>query len=215
MCGTPLENAPGIGPFCPNKNCDVMDNTEGVVWRFTEPEKSIAELHPYLNEPFVHFDTKPMVAPKEPEVEPTADQDHTMQVKQDLPFKELPGGYVAYEGKHMQREALFSMHPEFLKIAVDSGKQITSGFGPRFPDYSDKGDVFTRVDVLPNKVYKYDGQNWIEIAKTSSNTYLYNTKYIDYLIDMIARGEYDPELLSDNERYQIEDYIKIKGNQNS
>jgi hypothetical protein len=215
MCGTPLENAPGIGPFCPNKNCDVMDNTEGVVWRFTEPEKSIAELHPYLNEPFVHFDTKPMVAPKEPEVEPTADQDHTMQVKQDLPFKELPGGYVAYEGKHMQREALFSMHPEFLKIAVDSGKQITSGFGPRFPDSSDKGDVFTRVDVLPNKVYKYDGQNWIEIAKTSSNTYLYNTKYIDYLIDMIARGEYDPELLSDNERYQIEDYIKIKGNQNS
>ena len=76
--------------------------------------------------------------------------------------------------------------------------------------------MFTRVDVLPNKVYKFDGQNWIEIAKTSSNTYLYNTKYIDYLIEMIAKGEYDPELLSDNERYQIEDYIKIqKGTQSS
>jgi hypothetical protein len=33
---------------------------------------------------------------------------------------------------------------------------------------------------------------------------------------MIAKGEYDPELLSDNERYQIEDYIKIqKGTQSS
>jgi hypothetical protein len=209
MCGTPLENAPGIGLFCPNKTCDVSDDIS--------KEESILEQHPYLSKPFAHFDnTKPMVAPKEPDVEPTADQDHTMQVKQDLPFKELPGGYVAFEGKHMQKDALFSMHPEFLKIAVDSGKQITSGFGPKFPDSSDKGDVFTRVDVLPNKVYKYDGQNWIEIAKTSSNTYLYNTKYIDYLIDMIAKGEYDPELLSDNERYQIEDYIKIqKGNQSS
>jgi hypothetical protein len=209
MCGTELVNATGIGLFCPNKTCDVKDDIS--------KEEPILKQHPYLNEPFVHFEnTKPMVASKEPDVEPTADQDHTMQVKQDLPFKELPGGYVAYEGKHMQREALFSMHPEFLKIAVDSGKQITSGFGPRFPDSSEKGDVFTRVDVLPNKVYKFDGQNWIEIAKTSSNTYLYNTKYIDYLIDMIAKGEYDPELLSDNERYQIEDYIKIqKGTQSS
>jgi hypothetical protein len=208
MCGTELVNAPGIGLFCPNKTCDIKDDIS--------KEEPILKQHPYLNKPFVHFDTKPMVAPKESDVGPTADQDHTMQVKQDLPFKELPGGYVAYEGKHMQKDALFSMHPEFLKIAVDSGKQITSGFGPRFPDSSEKGDVFTRVDVLPNKVYKYDGQNWIEIAKTSSNTYLYNTKYIDYLIDMIAKGEYDPELLSDNERYQIEDYIKIqKGTQSS
>ena len=204
-CDTELVNAPGIGLFCPNKLCDVKDGPF---------EESILKQHPYLNEPFVHFDTKPMVASKEPDVEPTADEDHTMKVKQDLPFTELQGGYVAYEGKHMQKEALFSMHPEFLKIAVDSGKQITSGFGPKFPDSSEKGDVFTRVDSLPNKVFKYDGRNWIQINKETTNTYLYNTKYLEYLIDMIARGEYDPEMLSENERYQIEDYIKIKGNQN-
>jgi hypothetical protein len=218
MCGTPLINAPGIGPFCPNKQCDVMDNTEGVEWKFTEPEKTILEQHPYLSKPFVSFDTKPMVAPKAETMvdEPTADEDHSMVVKQDLPFKELPGGYVSYDGKHMQRDALFSQHPEFLKLSVDSGKLVSSGFGPKFPDSADKGDVFTRVDVLPNKVYKYDGRNWIEIAKTSSNTYLYNSKYIEYLIEMLGKGEYDPELLSDNERTQIEDYIKIqKNNQNS
>ena len=28
-CGTKLVNAPGIGFFCPNKECDVMDNTSG------------------------------------------------------------------------------------------------------------------------------------------------------------------------------------------
>jgi hypothetical protein len=209
-------NAPGIGPFCPNKDCDVIDNTEGVEWKFTSPavsEKSILEQHPYLSKPFVSFDTKPMVAPKK---ESTADEDHTMVVKQDLPFKELPGGYVAFEGKHIQRDALLSMHPELLKLSVDSGKLVNSGFGPKFPDVAEKGDVFTRVDVLPNKVYKYDGKNWIVINKETSNTYLYNTKYLEYLIQMIDNGQYDPELLSENERTQIEDYIKIqKNSQNS
>ncbi len=212
MCGTELINAPGIGPFCPNKKCDVRDGP------FEESEKSILEQHPYLTKPFVSFDVKPMVAPKAETTvdEPTADEDHTMVVKQDLPFKELPGGYVAFEGKHVQRDALFSMHPEFLKLSVDSGKLVNSGFGPKFPDVAEKGDIFTRVDVLPNKVYKFDGKNWIEISKTSSNTYLYNSKYIEYLIEMLGKGEYDPELLSENERAQIEDYIKIqKNNQNS
>ena len=210
-CGTILENAPGIGLFCPNKNCDIKDGP------FEEP-KSILEQHPYLTKPFVSFDVKPMVATKAETIvnEPTADEDHSMVVKQDLPFKELPGGYVAFDGKHIQRDALFSMHPEFLKLSVDSGKLVNSGFGPKFPESADKGDVFTRVDVLPNKVYKYDGKNWIEISKTSSNTYLYNSKYIEYLIEMLGKGEYDPELLSENERAQIEDYIKIqKNNQNS
>jgi hypothetical protein len=215
-----------------------------------EPEKSLAELHPYLNQPFSHFtDTKPMVAKsevaekvikpkkkrvkKEPKVivepEPVVESielpgdyitipedTHTMQVKQDLPFEELPGGYVSYEGKHMQRGALFSMHPEFLKLSVDASKPVNSGFGSKFPENASKGDVFTRVDVLPNKVYKFDGKNWITINKETSNTYLYNTKYLEYLIEQLKNGQYDPDLLSENERSQIEDYIKInKLNQNN
>ena len=216
-CGTELINATGIGLFCPNKECDVKDSPfeEETI----EEPKSLLEQHPYLSEPFVSFDVKPMVYKPETEPivdEPTADEDHSMVVKQDLPFKELPGGYVAFGGKHVQRDALFSMHPEFLKLAVDSGKLVNSGFGPKFPDVAEKGDIFTRVDVLPNKVYKFDGKNWIVINKETSNTYLYNTKYLEYLIKMIENGQYDPELLSENERTQIEDYIKIqKNNQNS
>ena len=216
-CGTPLINAPGIGPFCPNKQCDVIDNIEGVEWKFTSPavsEKSILEQNPYLNKPFSHFENiKPMVYKSEPELTTDTDtkiEDVTnMEVKQDLPFKELPGGYVSYQGKHMQRDALFSQHPEFLKLSADATKPVNSSFGFKFPDDANKGDVFTRVDILPNKVFKYDGRNWIEINKETSNTYLYNTKYLEYLVEMIAKGEYDPELLSDNERAQIEDHIKL------
>ena len=216
-CGTPLINAPGIGPFCPNKQCDVIDNIEGVEWKFTSPavsEKSILEQNPYLNKPFSHFENlNPMVYKSEPELTTDTDtkiEDVTnMEVKQDLPFKELPGGYVSYQGKHMQRDALFSQHPEFLKLSADATKPVNSSFGFKFPDDANKGDVFTRVDILPNKVFKYDGRNWIEINKETSNTYLYNTKYLEYLVEMIAKGEYDPELLSDNERAQIEDHIKL------
>ena len=223
-CGTELINAPGIGPFCPNKNCDVLDNTKGIDWTFEkpEPEKPLLEKYPYLNNGFKGYpNLKPMVAPKE-EVEanePTVDSTETiveventnsMPVKQDLPFEELPGGYVSFDGKHMSKDALFSMHPEFLKLTADASKPVNSGFGSKFPDDANKGDVFTRVDVLPNKVFKFDGKTWIEVNKNLSNTYLYNTKYLEYLIEMIDNGQYDPELLSENEKAQIEDYLKIQ-----
>lgn len=209
-----------------------------------EPEKSVAELHPYLNEKFVNFtDLKPMVyKPEEEEIipapmpEPTTDSTgdvfdrpgdyldsyskpivsepeediHVMQVKQDLPYTELPGGYVEFEGKHMSKDALFGMRPDFLKLSADLSKPVNSGFGSKFPDNSEKGDIFTRVDVLPNKVFKFDGNRWIELNKETSSTYLYNTKYLDYLIEMIEKGQYDPELLSENEKAQIEDHLKLQ-----
>jgi len=30
-CGTNLKNAPGIGPYCPNKECDVSDGVDGTL----------------------------------------------------------------------------------------------------------------------------------------------------------------------------------------
>ena len=135
--------------------------------------------------------------------------DTQMTVMPVKPYKELAGGYVSYEGKHMSKDALFGMYPN-LRLTADNIKPVNSDFGTKFPETANKGDVFTRVDSLPNKVFKYDGNRWIEVNKESSSTYLYNTKYLDYLIDMIAKGQYDPELLSENEKSQIEDYLKIQ-----
>jgi hypothetical protein len=45
-CGTQLVNAPGIGFFCPNKECDVADNTSGgepIV--FTYPINNLSLIH--------------------------------------------------------------------------------------------------------------------------------------------------------------------------
>ena len=56
-CATELVNAPGIGLFCPNKQCDIKDGPF-----LDEEEKSLLEQHPYLNQPFSHFENlKPLV----------------------------------------------------------------------------------------------------------------------------------------------------------
>jgi hypothetical protein len=138
-----------------------------------------------------------------------------MKITTPLPYKELDGDYVDFNGAHMRKDALKSLRPELFMLNVDHGKEVNSDFGTKFPDVANRGDIFTRVDTLPNKVFKYDGNRWIEVNKETSSAYLFNTKYVEYLISAIDSGQYDPELLSDEERSQIEDYLKIqKNNQN-
>jgi hypothetical protein len=255
-CGTKLMDAPGIGPFCPNKECDIADGTSGetITWKyippaplnntidFVKPEKSLLEQHPYLTKGFDHFEgLTPLVYTPEPEVveipkkkrtrktksepvveptpEPTVDSevtvDNSMKITTPLPYKELPDDYVAFNGGHMKKDALKSLRPDLFMLNVDHGKEVNSDFGTKFPEVASRGDIFTRVDTLPNKVFKYDGSRWIEVNKESSSAYLFNTKYIEYLISTIDKGQYDPELLSDEERGQIEDYLKIQKNTQS
>ena len=81
-------------------------------------------------------------------------------------------------------------------------------FGTKFPDDPVKGDTYIRVDHLPTKLFKFNGQNWIEINKESTDSFTYNQEYIDHLIEKLGSGEYDPEMLNDNERDQIEARLK-------
>ena len=57
-------------------------------------------------------------------------------------------------------------------------------------------------------MYKFDGFKWIEINKESTDSYLFDDQYVNYLVGKIETGEYDVELLSDNEKEQIADYIQ-------
>ena len=77
------------------------------------------------------------------------------------------------------------------------------GFGIAFPDDAVKGDQFLRVDIMPTRLYKYNGNDWILVDKIHSDQYAFNAAYIDHLITKIGSGEYDPELLSDAERDQV------------
>ena len=125
-------------------------------------------------------------------------------------FKELEGGYVTFEGKHMHRDVLMGNHPEVFKLVADSARSANTSFGTEFPKIAEKGDSFVRVDVLPNRVYKFDGTRWIIVNKDVSKSYLHDQEYIKYLITKIDNGEYDIELLSDSEKQQIEEHLTKK-----
>lgn len=121
---------------------------------------------------------------------------------------ETDGGYVNYDGKAISKTALQGMHPELFLTKADNASSSSTRFGAEFPKFAKKGNIFVRVDTLPNRVFKFDGTKWIEINKENTNTYLYDDEYIKYLVSKIESGEYDIELLSENEKAQIEEYLK-------
>ena len=121
-------------------------------------------------------------------------------------LQESDGGYVSFEGKSVSKSALQGMRPDLFIARPDDDQTLTS-FGTEFPRFAKKGTVFVRVDLLPNKVYKFNGDKWIEINKDLTDAYLYDEEYIRYLVAKIESGEYDVDLLSDNEREQIEHYL--------
>jgi hypothetical protein len=81
--------------------------------------------------------------------------------------------------------------------------QAVHGFGTQLPKTGNKGDTYIRTDTVPNRLFKHNGRVWIELDKAISDSYTYNTAYIDYLINKIALGEYDPDLLSESESEQV------------
>jgi len=106
-------------------------------------------------------------------------------------------------------------HPDYqdqLGLVADNspvGSQgEVKGFGTQFPTNPVKGNMFLRVDQLPTALYKFNGNIWIEVDKELSDQHAYDTAYIDHLIAKIGSGEYDPDLLSDAEREQIENKLQ-------
>ena len=123
---------------------------------------------------------------------------------------DVGGGYVEYNNHLYQKDALKEINPELFRLKPDQPSMPNSGFGTAFPKIAQKKDIFVRVDVIPNKVYRFEGSKWIEINKNLSNTYLYDQEYIKYLIDKISNGEYDIELLSEQEKNQIDEYLNTQ-----
>ena len=187
-CNTELVDAPGIGLVCPNKDCKDSELREEVEVNAEVTEPTIdQEITADSSVVVTEIETKGVTTPK--------------------PFKELEGGYVVFDGKHMHRDVLKDSRPDLFKLVADSARSSNTSFGTDFPKTSEKGDTFVRVDVLPNSVYKFDGIRWITINKEISTSYLHDQEYIKFLIKMIDKGEYDVELLSDTEKQQIEEYL--------
>ena len=102
-----------------------------------------------------------------------------------------------------------SIIPNLALTELDADNIPTStassqaGFGTKFPTNPQKGDMFLRVDMLPNKLFKWNGQKWIEVAKSTTDRYAYEEEYIKYITDKIISGEYDIDDLSKAEQEEV------------
>lgn len=63
--------------------------------------------------------------------------------------------------------------------------------------------MFLRVDTLPNKLYKWNGQKWIEVAKSTTDRYAYEEEYIKYITGKIISREYDMDDLNKAEQEEV------------
>jgi hypothetical protein len=132
-----------------------------------------------------------------------------------MAMDERPGDYVE-ETKPRPRISEAAPGPNrgvmnSLPIQADNapalGKASNSDFGNTFPPAPEKGDVYLRTDFLPNRLFKFNGQKWIEVDKESTDVYAYEEAYIKHLIEEIDAGRYDPDSLTDVEREQIAEYL--------
>ena len=214
-CGTELMNAPGIGLYCPNKACDVVDDINGseITWKYitpepvnVEPEKSLLEQHPYLLKGFDHFEgLKPLVYnPPQTTEEDTEDGTEEEKQAQREWKRQNPGATVKSQRTLLEQGRIEQL--PWLGLIADND----TGFGPEFPPQAKKGDTWVKTDSLPTCLFKFNGSRWIDIDKATTDSYTYNTAYIDHLINKISSGEYDPDLLSDAEREQVEQRLQTK-----
>jgi len=114
--------------------------------------------------------------------------------------------YVEYDGKLISIDALREQHPEM--ILPKNAPMNLILFGSEFPGSAKSGDIYIRVDVIPHRVYKFNGTKWINLDRYTSTTYLQDENYIKYLIEKIDSKQYDVDLLTDFERDEITNYFK-------
>ena len=100
---------------------------------------------------------------------------------------------------------IFKMKKEGFTI---KDKQAKAEFGTQFSSNAEKGDLFVRVDSLPNKLYRFNGETWIEIPKDNTTTYLTNEEYIEYLVNELAAGRIDVNDLTQKEQEEVTKVLK-------
>ena len=226
-CNTKMLHAAGIGIFCPNKQCDVGDAPLLYI------DESVKVPEPTIQYEILEDSEELLIdVPQEPQYEQDdtpLTQDDIEQIRKsvtDLPTVELtekstilpevaeesvqepPRKTFSEAAPGRGRRVMYASTQITADNTIPIGVQSQAGFGAEFPSVPSKGDVFLRVDILPNILYKYNGTKWIEIDKTQTDVYAYEEEYIKYLIDQIDTGKYDPDMLTDVEREQIQEYLR-------
>ena len=116
------------------------------------------------------------------------------------------------------KELEFRKRPELVVEAINSDVDLgnigTASFGTAWPIDPSRGDLFLKIDINPNLLYKWNGRKWIEIDKARvDDTLVFDPEYIDHLIQQVRKGHVEYNDLSEMEQSQIA--AKIRGQSDS
>jgi len=212
------EPQPTVDPIEPAYPADDGPLTNNQI----EQIKESVDQYAYLKKPFVHFaNTAPMVATTvDPDWHSIMDDVAAMSIDPNPPGviqrEWTPDEIVALEAVPVRRpesapgrnRGVMYTPPITADNADSTGNASRTDFGNEYPANPSKGDVYLRIDYLPNRLFKYNGAKWIEVDKSQTDVYAYDELYIKYLIDQIAESKYDADSLTDVEREQIAEYLK-------
>jgi hypothetical protein len=124
------------------------------------------------------------------------------QWKKDNPGKTLK------EQRHLLERGVIDRLPwEHYLDSPKSSTRLGRAIPGLSPEYR-RGDLFVLTGVQPTQLYKFTGDEWIMIDKSTTDQYIHDDAYIEYLIDAVSKGQYDPDLLTELERYEIENKLK-------
>jgi hypothetical protein len=136
----------------------------------------------------------------------------TSIVADDLEYKKISEDYFEINDKMLHRRVVKELYPKIYKIIEDKDNQepssIKASFGAVFPKKPERGEMFLQVSTLPSKLYKFNGNGWIQVDKNLTDSYTYNTEYLQYLVDQMGKGILTPDDLTVREQEQVTEYLK-------
>ena len=98
---------------------------------------------------------------------------------------------------------------EELAIKADDLSSLSSTtFGTEFPMNPKAGDVFLRLDMWPNHLYKFNGFKWITVDKNQSIAYTYEKPLIKMWARKLNAGEIDWDDLTPAEQDAVAPYLE-------
>lgn len=177
----------------------------------TKPlESKILDSNPYLKKSFSHFkNLSPMVANTSSTTTSVITDDKISSSIGDMPA----GSDSIIANEHPSNNPLDELKlSEQLIPQADNAPQANAfgnrRYGIKFPTDVVRGDVYIRVDYVPNRMFKFNGAQWIEVDKAQASKYNYDDEYLSYLIERLENNEYDLNQLTEREQDLIEEKIQ-------
>jgi hypothetical protein len=121
----------------------------------------------------------------------------------------------------MTKEVAFDSYPQLRKLIAEAEnvKNIAiqadnlpndnqeATFGVNFPIDVKPGHMHIHTGLLPSKLYKFNGNQWIEVDKKISDSYTHNVAYIQYLIKRLESREVTFEDLTPGEQSLVKEHF--------